>query len=257
MAWIDLHTHINMIKRDPADVVAKAKTQGIERMVLIGTDPDDILVVQGLAAQFFPAVSCTVGIHPHDSSKFTDEVEKNIERLVGCREVIGIGEIGLDYHYDHSPREVQREIFRRQMILAQKFSLPVEIHTREAEEDTVTVLEEFKGKVRGTLHCFTGTKWLAHEALRLGWDISLSGVCTFKNAEDLRATIKTLPLDRIHIETDAPFMTPVPHRGRENEPALLIHTAQFIAGLLSVSEADLSRQLKLNAKRLFPRLVWD
>lgn len=257
MSWIDLHTHINMIKRDPVQVIAQAKSQGVERMVLIGTDPEDIFVVSKLAQENFPIVSCTVGIHPHDSSKYSDEVENNLSALVARPEVIGIGEIGLDYHYDHSPRDVQRTVFRRQMDIAAKQNVAVEIHTRDAEEDTLVVLKEYAGKVRGLLHCFTGTKWLAHEALKLGWDISISGVCTFKNSEELRQTIKTLPLDRIHIETDAPFMTPVPHRGKENEPALLIHTAKFVTDLFGVSEEKLAAQLKANAKRLFPKLQWQ
>lgn len=257
MPWIDLHTHVNMIKRDPSEVIANAKAQGIERMVLIGTDPNDIFTVQKLARDNFPMVSCTVGIHPHDSSKYTDEVEANLNKLVTLEEVIGIGEIGLDYHYDHSPRDIQNIVFRKQMEIARKNNLAVEIHTREAEEDTLTVLKEYQGKVSGLLHCFTGTKWMAHEALKLGWDISISGVCTFKNSGALRETIKSLPLERIHIETDAPFMTPVPHRGTENEPALLVHTAKFVAELMGVTEEILSVQLKQNAKRLFPKLDWN
>lgn len=255
-SWIDLHTHINMIKQAPELILQRAKNQGVEKMVLIGTDPEDIFVVSALAKQYSESLICAVGIHPHDAKNYADKVEADLKQLAGGKEVIGIGEIGLDFYYDNSPREKQKEVFRRQMDLAVELGLPVEIHTRDAEKDTVEILKEYKGRAVGVLHCFTGTHWLAHQALDLGWDISLSGVCTFKNAEELRNTIKTLPKERIHIETDAPFMTPVPNRGKENEPSFVIHTAQVVAQLLGLSVEQLSVQLKLNAKRLFPKLIW-
>lgn len=257
MGWIDLHTHINMIKQDSATIVSRALANDVEKMILIGTDPEDMNTVLALAKKHYPTLFCTLGIHPHDSKLYTDAVENHMISLLSEPSVIGIGEIGLDYHYNHSPQEVQKEVFKRQLRIAEKFQLPIEIHTRDAEADTVEILKEFKGKVKGVLHCFTGSQWLADQALALGFDISLSGVCTFKNAEALRATIKSLPLDRIHIETDAPFMTPVPHRGKENEPALVVLTAKQISGLLGLSEDVLMKQLKKNAQRLFAKLLWS
>ena len=257
MGWIDLHTHINMIKQDADHIVSRALANNVEKMILIGTDPADLDIVLALAKKHYPTLYCTLGIHPHDASKYTDDVERHLTSLLGEREVVGVGEIGLDYHYNHSPQDVQKEVFQKQLRLAEKFKLPVEIHTREAEADTVTILKEFQGRVKGVLHCFTGTQWLANEALALGFDISISGVCTFKNAESLRATIKSLPLDRIHIETDAPFMTPVPHRGKENEPAFVTLTAKQVCGILNLSEDVLSAQLKKNAQSLFSKLLWS
>ncbi len=256
MSWIDLHTHINMIKQSSDDVLKRAQLNHVEKMVLIATEPGDLDVVYSLAQKYYPTFFCTLGIHPHDSKNYSDEVEAKMESMLNFKEVIGIGEIGLDYHYNHSPQDVQREVFRRQLRLAAKYKMPVEIHTRDAEQDTIEILKEFNGQVNGLLHCFTGTKWLAHEALKIGFDISLSGVCTFKNAEPLREVIRSLPVDRVHIETDAPFMTPAPHRGKENEPAMISFTAQKVSELFSLSENELSRQLKINAKRLFPKLLW-
>jgi len=246
-----------MIKQDSDIIVSRALANDVEKTILIGTDPADLMTVLALAKKHYPTLFCTLGIHPHDASKYSDEVEKNLSSLLGEREVIGVGEIGLDFHYNHSPQDVQREVFRRQLRLAEYHKLPVEIHTRDAEADTVAILREFQGKVKGVLHCFTGTQWLANEALALGFDISISGVCTFKNAENLRSTIKTLPLDRIHIETDAPFMTPVPHRGKENEPALVVLTAVKVCEILGLSQEVLSAQLKKNAQRLFSKLLWS
>ena len=167
-----------------------------------------------------------------------------------------LAEIGLDYYYSHSEHDVQREVFRKQMAIAAEFNLPIEIHTRDAEADTIEILKEFSGRVKGLFHCFTGTQWLADEGLALGYNISISGVVTFKSAEALRAVVKTVPLDRLHIETDAPFLAPVPNRGKKNEPALLVHTAQVVAELKGISVEELSRHTSENARRLFTKLKW-
>ena len=203
---------------------------------------------------FFPKVACTLGIHPHDASKYTLEIEEFIYKNAIEPEVVAIGEIGLDYYYERSPSDIQKKVFEMQLNIAQSLNLPVQIHTRDAEEDTIAILQNFQGKIRGDLHCFTGTQNLANKALDLGLDISLSGIVTFKNAKDLQQVALSLPLDRMHIETDAPFLTPMPHRGKKNAPSFLVHTGQFLAQLKQVDVPKLQNQLRYNALKTFPKL---
>lgn len=254
--WIDVHTHLNMLEATPEEALKEAQNQGVERIITIGTCPDDHQLVMDLAHQYAPYVYCTLGVHPHDAQAYTDECEAFIRKNVDDERVVAVGEIGLDYYYDNSPREVQQEAFRRQLQIAVDKDLPVEIHTRDAEPDTVSILKEFGGKVRGLIHCFTGTQYLADEALALGMNISFSGVVTFKKAEELRQVCQSVPLDRLHVETDAPFLTPVPHRGKKNHPAFVLHTAEKVAELKGVSLDELARQTRDNAVKLFTKLSW-
>lgn len=256
MGWIDVHTHLNFLKNlGVEDALKEARAAGVSQVITIGTEPKDHQVVLDIATQYFPEVACTLGVHPHEGQVYDDATERFIDENCTRREVVAIGEIGLDYYYDHSPREQQKEAFRRQLQLAEKHAMPVEIHTRDAEADTVDILKEFDGKTRGILHCFTGTMWLAREALDLGLDISFSGVVTFKNANDLREVVKFVPLDRIHVETDAPFLAPVPERGKSNVPAYVVHTAKAVAALKGI-ELDVLREATVaNARRTFPKLV--
>jgi TatD DNase family protein len=256
MKWIDVHTHLNMLEIETEAVLKAAAGSGVERMITIGTGFDDLPKIIDYVNRFQPVVYGTLGYHPHDAKDFNDDAEKFMRANLSNPRIVAVGEIGLDYFYNHSPHDVQRAVFRRQMDLAKEFGLPVEIHTRDAEKDTIDILKDYVGQVKGLMHCFTGTQWLADEALKLGYNISISGVVTFKNADSLRATVKTVPLDRLHIETDAPFLTPVPFRGKKNEPALMIHTAQVVADLKGVSIEELARQTSENALTLFRRLVW-
>lgn len=253
MTWLDVHTHLNMLEEGAKEAIKAAKEAGVEAMVTIGTNPDDHPVVLELAKKNFPLVACTLGVHPHDAKTYSDQVEAQLKEAAQNPEVIGIGEIGLDYYYNHSEKSQQLEAFRRQMALAEELKLPVEIHTRDAEEDTKKILADFSGRVKGLLHCFTGTWDLAESALKCGFNISFSGVVTFKNASELRDVVKKVPLDRLHIETDAPFLTPVPLRGKKNTPAHIVHTARCVAELKGVSEAELAQQTRLNALKLFTR----
>jgi TatD DNase family protein len=254
--WIDVHTHLNMLKTTPEEALAEGRAAGVSRFITIGTEPKDHGLVLELARRYFPEVACTLGVHPHEAQLFTDEVSAFIETHAKEKEVVAIGEIGLDYYYDNSPREVQREAFRRQLEIAAKLGMPIEIHTRDAEPDTIEILGEFKGRLSGIVHCFTGTMELAKAALDLGLDISFSGVVTFKNADDLRAVASYVPLERLHVETDAPFLTPVPHRGKPNVPAFVVHTGRFVANLKGVSEDLLRETTVANARRVFPKLAW-
>jgi TatD DNase family protein len=168
--------------------------------------------------------------------------------------VAGIGETGLDYYYDYAPRDIQQDIFTRHIEAAGETDLPLVIHTRDAEEDTMRLLRDVgQGKVRGVMHCFSGTQWLADQALDIGFDISFSGIITFKKSEDLRAVVRNTPAERILVETDSPYLAPVPKRGKRNEPAFVVHTAKMVAELKNMSMEDLSKTTTENFFRLFNR----
>ncbi len=251
--WIDVHTHLEMLEKNATDVLAAAKLQNVNRMITIGCHPDDFDKVCSIAEQNSPFVMATVGVHPHEAKFYTQAIEDKMRALSEKPFIVGLGEMGLDYYYDHSDRAVQRAIFHKQMQLAADLDLPVQIHTRDAEDDTIEELKKWSGKVRGMLHCFSGTQKLADAALEIGWYISLSGVITFKTAEPLREVVKTVPIDRLFIETDAPFLAPIPMRGRKNEPAYIVHTAEKVCELKNVSAEVLSAQLEKNVKTLFTK----
>lgn len=257
MQWIDVHTHINMLEMSADEALAAAAANQVKNMITIGTCPDDLPVVLNIAQKYFPQVACTLGIHPHEAELYTPEAEKFIRANGPRPEVVAVGETGLDYYYENAPKEKQREVFRAQLALAHELNLPVEIHTRDAEPDTMQILKEFDGKVRGLLHCFTGTWEMAKAGLDCGYHVSISGVVTFKNAEALRDVVRKVPLDSLHVETDAPFLAPVPHRGKKNQPAWVTETAKVVAGLKGISIEQLSEQTLRNAKALFPKLRLD
>jgi len=203
-------------------------------------------------AERHPFISATVGVHPHEVKYIKDGWYDELRALAKSKGVVAYGETGLDYHYDHSPREVQRARFREQVQLARELCLPIIIHTREAQEDTIAILKEEKaGALGGVFHCFSGDAWLAKDALDLGFYLSFSGVITFQNATMLRDIAKTVPLDRILVETDSPYLTPVPHRGKRNEPAYVRHVADKIAELHSLSPQEVEDATTQNTKRLF------
>ena len=251
-----MHAHLDMLEDSPEVTLQKAKEAGVTKIVTIGTEPSDHEFVLKTAKQFYPDVYCTLGVHPHQGMMWKEEIGAFLEKHLPEKEVVAVGEIGLDYYYNQSPVEEQKEAFRRQLDIARRFKMPVQIHTREAEADTVEILKEFKGEVTGLIHCFTSSADLARQVLDLGYNISFSGVVTFKNAESLRETCKWVPLDRMHVETDAPFLAPVPQRGKKNTPAYVIHTAALVAQLKGVSEEKLAEATNANARQLFPKIVW-
>jgi TatD DNase family protein len=254
MAFIDVHTHINMLEIPADEALRLAALSGVGNMITIGTCPDDLPHVLSLAEKYYPVVACSLGIHPHEASLYSPEMADFIRKNAGRKEVVAIGETGLDYFYNNAPKDVQIAAFRAQLELAEELKLPVEIHTRDAEPDTMQILREFKGRAHGLLHCFTGTWEMAKVGLDNGWDISISGVVTFKKAEELREVVKQVPIDRLHVETDAPFLAPMPHRGKKNQPAFVAHTAKAVADLKGVDVLTLQKQLRANAARLFPKL---
>src|SRR5437588_5711425 len=236
--FIDSHCHIDGAEYDAdrEDVIARARDAGVTTMLNVGTgDPQSGRFDRAVElAEKHPEIFCAIGVHPHDAKLFDEGAEAHLINLAkqGSR-VIAWGEIGLDYHYDHSPREIQREVFRRQLLIAIELNFPVVIHSREADDDTITILrEELSACERaGVLHCFGGSFQMAQAAIELGFFISFAGNLTFKKAEDLRDVAYQLPLERLLIETDCPYLTPVPFRGERNEPARVVETARCIASL--------------------------
>lgn len=253
MSWIDLHCHLNFLEVTAQEAITKALASGVSKMVTIGTEPNDHKIVLELAEKWAPNVYCTLGVHPHEAKLYDMNCELWLKEHLSKERVVAVGEIGLDYYYDHSPQDIQKKVFRRQLELAREYDLPVQIHTRDAEEDTIKILNEFKG-ITGVIHCFTGTASLAREVLALGLNISISGVVTFKNADSLREIVREIPLDRIHVETDSPFLTPVPFRGKKNEPAYVVQTGEFIADLLKLSKEEFSKITSENTLRVFKKI---
>lgn len=252
--WIDVHAHLDKLEEGPEAAIELARQAGVKRIITIGTDPADLPVVLDLSEKFAPMVYCTLGIHPHEAELWDHHVQNFIREKAVNPRVVALGEMGLDYYYNNSTPQTQKRAFQEQLELAVELKLPVEIHTRDAEADTVEMLRPFKGQVNGIIHCFTGSAWLAQQCLDLGYDISISGVVTFKNAEALRKVAEFVPLDRLHVETDAPFLAPVPQRGKKNTPAFMVHTAAVIAEIKGVSLETLSSQIWNNSRRIFSKL---
>ena len=254
--FVDSHCHLNykgLVEDQPA-VLARARAAGVGTMLNISTRAAEWDEVVGLAERE-PDVFASVGVHPHDADTHEDvETATLVERARHPR-VVGIGESGLDFYYDRSDRDRQRSSFRAHIAAARETGLPVIVHTREAEADTHRILTEEMGKgaFTGVIHCFTASRDFADKALALGFYVSISGIVTFKNARDLQETAKTIPLDRLLIETDSPFLAPVPHRGRPCEPAFVADTARFLADLRGESVEQLAAATSANFRRLFAK----
>jgi TatD DNase family protein len=265
---IDTHCHLEMAAFDPdrESVIQRARAAGLEAIITIGTDLKGNIGGLELSGRH-DFVYSAVGFHPHDAKDFTDDIFGKIKDWVGrfgirnggcdmedssslSRKVVAIGEIGLDYHYDTSPRDIQRTVFMRQLQLAKDRDLPVIVHSREADQDTLDIIRE-SGVAKGVLHCFSGDADMAYQAMTMGFYISIAGPVTFRKALRLQEVVKMVPDDFLLIETDAPYLTPEPFRGRRNEPSFIVHTAKAIADLRDVSPEDIARITTLNARRLF------
>ena len=256
---IDSHCHLadETFAADLEDVVRRARDAGVERVLVILEAGNDKEAAQALRLDtLWPEVRFSIGVHPHQAHQFAADpiraatvVREQWTATPGAR---AVGEIGLDYHYDFSPRDVQQAVFRAQLRLARELDRPVVIHTREAEDDTVTMLrEEGAGELRGVLHCFTGTPALADAGLDLGFYISLAGIITFPKAEELRQTVRRVPLDRVLTETDSPFLAPVPYRAKRNEPAHVARVVDALAAMHGKPAADLAERTAANFHTLF------
>ena len=256
MSLIDSHCHLDSTEfdADRDEVIERALAAGVEHMVAIGTGsgPPDLEAGIRLADKY-PAFLATVGIHPHDSAKAGPADYRRLSDLLSHPRVIAVGEIGLDYHYDFSPRETQRSAFIEQMSIAAAARKPIVIHTREAWEDTVALLEKYwtPHGLSGIMHCFSGGPEEMQRALDLGFYLSFGGIVTFPRAIEVQAAAKAAPRDRILVETDAPYLAPVPKRGKRNEPALVVHTAQRLAELRGESFESISQATSDNFRGLF------
>lgn len=258
MIFIDSHCHIDgeAFDADRDEIVQNAKTAGVKAMLNIGTgNPHNGEIEKAVrVAEQYENVFASVGVHPHDAKLYDDEAENNLVDLVkNSEKVIAWGEIGLDYFYDHSPRDVQREVFIRQIRTAKDLNLPIIIHSRDADNETVEILtkECSYENFRGIMHCFGGTAKMAQDLLNVGFLISFAGNVTFKKAENLREAARVVPLEKLLIETDCPFLTPVPFRGKRNEPAYVVHTANFLAELKNISPEIIAEQTTRNFIELF------
>lgn len=251
MKLVDTHCHLDMpqFEGDRDEVIERARLAGVGTLITIGSDEASNEAALKLA-RAHEGIYCAVGIHPHDARDFTDQTAGKLRRWAAHPKAVAIGETGLDYHYDHSPREVQRAVMRRHLALAAELGLPAIVHSREASADTMSILRE-SGHAKGVLHCFSGSLETAEEAMAMGYYISVAGPVTFKKSTRLREIVREIPDDYLLIETDAPYLTPEPHRGKRNEPAFLVHTAREVAAARGVTLEDVARITTLNASRLF------
>ena len=255
---VDSHCHLDFedFGEEVADVVARARGAGIGTMVSISTHLSRFEGVKAVAERF-DDVWCSVGVHPHHAGEEGQDTPDRLIELAAHPRVVGIGESGLDFYYDNSPRDRQRVSFRAHIAAARETGLPLIVHARDADEETADILrdEMGKGAITGVMHCLSSGRGLAEAALDLGMYMSFSGILTFKNAEELRDIARDVPEDRLLVETDAPFLAPVPNRGQRNEPAFVVHTAETLASVKGLDVADLHDTTSENFFRLFSRAV--
>lgn len=253
---VDSHCHLDfpdLQSRFP-EVLAAAEAAGVGRMVTISTHVARYETYRALA-EAHESVFFTVGTHPHNAEEEPDVPASRLMELSAHPRCIGIGEAGLDYHYDKSPRDVQQRVFRTHIAAARETGLPLVIHARNADEDMIGILsdEMGRGRFNAVLHCFSSGEKLARVGVELGFYVSLSGILTFKNSEDIRRIAAVVPRERLLVETDAPYLAPVPFRGKTNEPAYVAHTAHVLAGIVGVSDSDIARITTDNFYRLFSK----
>ncbi len=260
MIFIDSHCHIDgeQFDTDREEVISRAKEAGVKKMLVVGTG--DATEFENFArvvklAESHKNIYCSIGVHPHDAKTFgKSEEEKLINLAKSSKKNIAWGEIGLDYYYDHSPRDVQREVFIRQIRIAKNLNLPIIIHSRDADDETVKILcnecsyPEFRG---GIMHCFGGTPEMAKALMEIGFLISFAGNVTFKKAENLRDSARIVPLEKLLIETDCPYLTPIPFRGKRNEPMYVIETAKFLADFYGIELEGLAEKTTKNFTDFF------
>lgn len=255
LGLIDSHAHIQgkEYTGEVDAVIGRAREAGVEQIIVVGGAGDMSSNTAAVAlAESWPNLYATVGMHPHDAKDVGEEKLQQLKELAAHPKVIAIGETGLDYYYHHSPREIQRRVFAQFIRLASETDLPLVVHERDAAREVAELLRgEGEGKIRGVIHCFTGDYAAACAYLDLGFYLSLTGIITFKNAEPLREVVRKMPLDRIFVETDSPYLTPVPHRGRRNEPAYVRFVAATIASVKGLNIEEVARVTTNNVRALF------
>src|SRR5438132_13879873 len=250
---VDSHCHLDFpdFATERAAIIARARSAGVETMLRIGTRLDEFPGVRAIA-EVHDEVWCSVGAHPHEAKDHAHLAPAELIALAAHPKVIGIGETGLDFHYDLSPRDIQERVFRAHVEASRETGLPLIIHAREADREIARILEEERPPP-GVMHCFSSGRGLAEAALALGFYISISGIVTFRNAEELRAIVRDVPLDRLLVETDAPYLAPVPYRGKRNEPAFVAATAAAVATLKGLELQDLAEVTSASFFRLFAK----
>jgi len=253
---VDSHCHLNFpdFKDDLDGVVERARTAGVGVMQTICTEMSEFDEVHGIAERY-EGIYCSVGVHPNDSGEQKIVTAEELIAKTLSAKVIGIGETGLDYHYERTDRVLQKQSFQAHIEAARATGLPIIVHTRDADEDTIQILssEMKKGAFKGVIHCFTSSKLLADQCVAMGFYISLSGIITFKNAGMIRDAIADVPLDRLLVETDSPYLAPIPYRGKRNEPSYVVHTNKMLAETKGISEADCAKITTDNFFRLFDK----
>ncbi len=253
---VDSHCHLDFpdFAGELDAILARAAESGVGHLLTIGTRVSQFERVLAIAERY-GNIHCTLGIHPHEAAHEPAISPGRLVEMARNPRIAGIGEAGLDYYYDKSPRQAQRRVFATHIEAASASNLPLVVHTRDSDEDTARMLEAgaAKGGLRGVIHCFTATQYLADAVLEMGFYISLSGIVTFKNAEALRQVARAIPLDRLLVETDAPYLAPMPMRGKRNEPSFVRHTAQFVADMRGIGFDELARATTANFHRLFDR----
>ena len=250
-SFIDTHCHLDKLDSTPEEAVKQAKKEGVETMITISVDKESFDFVSNTVKRF-NNVYGTLGLHPHSASEFSSSLEHSIRKLAqGNDKMIAIGETGLDYHYMNSSAEDQQFAFKKQLQIAVNLNLPVVLHSREAEADTISILKEISIPSLGVAHSFTSSFKMARSLLDMGWYLGINGIVTFKNAQDLREIVRWIPLDKLLLETDSPFLAPVPFRGAPNRPSYIPVIASFIAELRKIPLEDLAEKTSQNAQRLF------
>ena len=257
---IDSHCHLDyddFATEGLPVVVERARAAGVDRMLTICCEIEKFAPVLAIAEQF-DFINCSLGTHPHQSNEPAEVALTTADIVARSKQsskIVALGETGLDYYYQYSPHDVQQAVFTRHIEAALETDLPLIIHTRDAEQDTMRLLRDVgQGKVRGVMHCFTGTQWLADQALDIGFYISLSGILTFKKSQELRDIAKTVPMDRLLVETDSPYLAPMPYRGKRNEPSYVVETAKVLAEVKGVDYATIAAQTTENFYTLFNRV---
>lgn len=248
---IDTHTHINCIDDFSIDEILKnASDNGVEKLIVPSAYASDIDIVAELASKY-ENVYGLLGVHPSEVKDWTDDLIDKIKECAKSPKIVGIGEIGLDYYWDKSLNDLQKEVFIKQINLANELNFPISVHDREAHKDSFDILTEFNKNSIVIMHCFSGSVEFMHECVKQGWYIAIGGVVTFKNAIKMKEVAKEVPLDKLLIETDAPYLTPVPYRGKTNQPAYVKYVAEEIANLRNTSFEEINEQTTKNAKLVF------
>ncbi len=248
---IDTHTHINCIDDFSIDEILKnASDNGVEKLIVPSAYASDIDIVAELASKY-ENVYGLLGVHPSEVKDWTDDLIDKIKECAKSPKIVGIGEIGLDYYWDKSFNDLQKEVFIKQINLANELNFPISVHDREAHKDSFDILTEFNKNSIVIMHCFSGSVEFMHECVKQGWYIAIGGVVTFKNAIKMKEVAKEVPLDKLLIETDAPYLTPVPYRGKTNQPAYVKYVAEEIANLRNTSFEEIDEQTTKNAKLVF------